>query len=319
VADEKSRLGPNLRIREESRVAPIAQSVAYRSDRPVEDINEMTISSVSDVPYSGLRSLKSTAWEDLTSGLSKTGLWGRMGWLDVKRKYRRTMLGPFWTSITLGVYVLSVGLLGAGLWHQNIREYLPFLVSGMVVWMLVSTIISDSCLVLITGQILFRNVRFEFSIFAYALVWRNFIIFLHNLIVYVLVAVPLKPELLGWPVLLAIPGTLLVLVNGVWLAVLVGMLCLRFRDVPPLVTTALQISMLITPLFWPPDSLSGSGRIIFVGLNPIYHLIEVVRAPLLGSVPAMTSYAAVVLTATGGWLLTYYAFRRFRSRIAYWS
>jgi ABC-type polysaccharide/polyol phosphate export permease len=85
------------------------------------------------------------------------------------------------------------------------------------------------------------------------------------------------------------------------------------------VITALQISMLITPLFWPPESLSGSDRAIFVDINPIYHLLEVVRAPLLGNVPSQTSYLAVVLMATVGWLVTYFAFERFRSRITYWS
>ena len=143
--------------------------------------------------------------------------------------------------------------------------------------------------------------------------------FLHNLIVYVLIAVPLKPDLVGWPVLLAVPGIFLVLINGVWLSLLIGMVCLRFRDVQPLVLTALQISMLITPLFWPPESLTGSGRAIFVDLNPIYHLLEVVRAPLLGNVPAPTSYLAVVGMAAVGWFVTYFAFERFRSRITYWS
>jgi ABC-type polysaccharide/polyol phosphate export permease len=133
------------------------------------------------------------------------------------------------------------------------------------------------------------------------------------------IAVPLKPGLIGWAVLLAIPGVILILINGVWLALLIGMLCLRFRDVQPLVATGLQISMLITPLFWPPESLSGSGRAVFVEFNPIYHLIEVVRAPLLGNVPGIASYAAVMLIAVGGWLLTYFAFERFRSRITYWS
>jgi ABC-type polysaccharide/polyol phosphate export permease len=277
----------------------------------------MTSSSAPETP--GLRALTSTAWEDLTGGLAKTELWGRLGWLDVKRRYRRTMLGPFWTSISLAVYVLSVGLLGAGLWHQNIHEYLPFLVSGMIVWTLVSAVVAESCGMLIMGQSLFRNIRFEFSIFAYALVWRSFIVFLHNLVVYVLIVVSLKPDLLGWAVLLAIPGVALVLINGAWLALLIGMLCLRFRDVQPLVNTVLQILMLITPLFWPPESLSGSGRFVFVEFNPIYHLLEVVRAPLLGNIPAMTSYAAVTVIAAGGWLLTYFVFERFRSRITYWS
>ncbi len=278
----------------------------------------MTMSSVPNIPYPRLRTLTSTAWEDLAGGFSKSDLWGRMGWLDVKRRYRRTLLGPFWTSISLAVYIASVGILGAGLWHQNIHEYLPFLVSGMIVWYLVSTIIGEACVVLVSGQGLFRNIRFEFSIFAYALVWRNFIVFLHNLVVYVLV-LPLKPALLGWTVLLALPGTCLVLINGVWLALLIGMLCLRFRDVQPLVATGLQIAMLITPLFWPPESLTGSVRFLFVSFNPIYHLLEVVRAPMLGNIPAMTSYLAVTLMAAGGWLLTYFVFKRFRNRITYWS
>jgi ABC-type polysaccharide/polyol phosphate export permease len=279
----------------------------------------MTISSEPEIPHPGLRALTSTAWEDLAGGLSRSELWGRLGWLDVRRRYRRTMLGPFWTSISLAVYVISVGLLGAGLWRQNIHEYLPFLVSGMIVWMMVSTTIGESCNLLITGQSLFRCIRFEFSIFAYALVWRNFIVFLHNLVVYVLVAVPLKPDLVGWTVLLAAPGVFLVLINGVWLALLIGMLCLRFRDVQPLVVTSLQISMLITPLFWPPESLEGSGRAVFVDFNPIYHLLEVVRAPLLGNVPTLTTYVVVILMATAGWSLTYRVFERFRSRITYWS
>jgi ABC-type polysaccharide/polyol phosphate export permease len=279
----------------------------------------MTILSTPKIPYTELRTLTSTAREDLAVGLSKTDLWGRLGWLDVKRRYRRTTLGPFWTSISLAFYVISVGLVGAGLWRQNIHEYIPYLVSGMIVWMLVSTIINESCGLLIAGQTLFRNIRFEYSVFAYALVWRNFLIFLHNLVVYVVVAIPLNPTILGWQLLLAVPGVFLVLVNGVWLALLIGMICLRFRDVQPLVSTFLQIAMLITPLFWPPDSLPGSARLVFVYVNPIFHLLEVVRAPLLGRIPEFSSYMAVVFIGVCGWLLTLVVFERFRSRIAYWS
>ena len=129
------------------------------------DINDINV---------GLRSLETTATEDLLRGFSKRELWGRLGWLDVKRRYRRTTIGPFWTSITLAIYVVSVGTVGAALWHQDIYEYLPFLVSGMIVWTLVSSIIVESCNLLIAGQPLFRSIRFDYSILAYALVWRNF-------------------------------------------------------------------------------------------------------------------------------------------------
>ena len=135
----------------------------------------------------GLRTLVETASGDLLRGFRRRELWGRLGWLDVKRRYRRTTIGPFWTSITLAIYVLTVGTVGAAIWHQNIYDYLPFLVSGMIVWTLVSSIIIESCNLFITGQSLFRSIRFDYSILSYALVWRNFLVLLHNFVIYFLV------------------------------------------------------------------------------------------------------------------------------------
>jgi ABC-type polysaccharide/polyol phosphate export permease len=277
----------------------------------------MTISSVPGA--SGLRSLALTAGQDLLGGLWKTELWGRLGWLEVKRRYRRTLLGPFWTSISLAMYVVAVGVVGAGLWHQDIREYLPFLISGMVAWLLVSTIISEACSLLVTGHALFRNVTFEYSILAYALVWRNLIVFVHNLAVYVVIVGILHPDLIGWTALLAAPGIILVAINGVWIALLCGMFCLRFRDVTQLIASLLQISMLITPIFWPPETLTGTRRAVFVETNPLFHMVDIVRAPLLGKVPGPISYLVVAVISVGGWYVTYAVFRHFRKRIAYWS
>ena len=260
-----------------------------------------------------------TAAGDLLRGLYRRELWGRLGWLDVRRRYRRTTIGPFWTSITLAVYVGAVGTVGASIWHQNIHDYLPFLVSGMVTWTLVSSIITESCGMFISGQALFRNICFEYSILAYALVWRVFLVFLHNLIVYFAVVLILKPSVLGLTALLAIPGIFLILANGVWVALLCGMLCLRFRDVPPLIAAVLQIAMLITPLFWPADTLAGMREFVFVELNPLYHVLDVVRAPMLGELPHLTSYVFMIGMTIGGWWLTYEMFARFRKRIAYWS
>jgi homopolymeric O-antigen transport system permease protein len=267
----------------------------------------------------GLRSLSETAADDLLRGLRKRELWGRLGWLDVRRRYRRTMIGPFWTSITLAIYVLTVGTVGAAIWHQDIYDYIPFLVSGMIVWTLVSSIITDSCGMFIAGQSLFRNIRFEYSILSYALVWRNFLVLLHNFVVYFLAVLVLKPSLLTFTALLAIPGLALVLINGLWVSLLFGIICLRFRDVPPLVSSALQIAMLVTPLFWPADTLTGMKRFVFVELNPLYHVVDVVRGPLVGRVPEAASYTVMVVLAIGGWWLTYAVFKRFRKRIAYWS
>jgi ABC-type polysaccharide/polyol phosphate export permease len=261
----------------------------------------------------------SAAWKDLVGGWFKFQLWGRIGWLDIKRRYRRTVIGPFWSSMTLAFYTIAVGIVGAGLWHQNMHDYLPYLSSGMVVWTMISMIIMESCNLFILGHALLRNVSFEYSALAYALVWRNLIIFAHNLVIYVLIALLLKPQLLTPVALIALPGLALDLVNGVWIALLGGMLCLRFRDVQPLVQIAIQILMLVTPIFWTPVSLAGARRILFVDLNPIYCMIDVVRAPLLGDLPELSSYLFVIGLTVAGWGVAYGVFRKFHPRISYWS
>lgn len=259
------------------------------------------------------------AWRDIVDGLFRFHLWGRIGWLDIKRRYRRTVIGPFWSTLTLAVYILAVGTVGAGLFKHDPSTYLPYLTSGMIVWTMLSTVILESCMMLVAGNALFRNVRFEYSVLAYALTWRNFVILLHNMIIFIIIALIFKRDVFGYNLIYFIPSIALILLNSVWIALLCGVICLRFRDVQPLVQTFIQISMLITPIFWTPENLSGTLRLLFAQFNPIYRLIDIVRAPLMGQVPTAASYIAVSVITIVGWLVAYLTFRHFRKRIPYWS
>lgn len=266
-----------------------------------------------------LAPVTTTPVRDLIDGLLSWRLWGRLGWLEVKRRYRRTVIGPFWSAISLGVFVLALGSVGSGLWNRQAADYLPFLAAGMVVWVLISTIITESCGLFIQGTNLYRQMRLNYSTMAYALVYRNLVVFGHNLLVYVLMYLAVGKYALTADVLYAVPGLALVLLNGAWVALLLGLFCLRFRDLQQLINTLVQIALFVTPIFWPPESLQGKGRIVFVDLNPLFHFIEVVRAPLLGRVPPLETWVFVVLMTIAGWAVTVALFGRFRGRIAYWG
>jgi ABC-type polysaccharide/polyol phosphate export permease len=264
--------------------------------------------------------LHKSAGRDLIDGARRVELWARLGWMEVKRRYRRTVIGPFWSVISLAVLVITIGTVGVGLWNQDPHAYVPYLTAGMVAWMLISTSLAEACSVFIGNANLFRNARCDFSLLAYALIWRNLLVFVHHLAVYALVALALAPHLLLNPAtLLLVPGLALLALNGVWITLLLGMACLRFRDIQQVVASALQIGLFVTPILWPAEQLAGSGRLVFVHLNPLHHCIELVRAPLLGTVPAAASYLAVAGLAVVGWLVTYVVLGRFRARIPYWS
>lgn len=259
------------------------------------------------------------AWEDLVGGLRKYDLWGRLGWLEIKRRYRRTMMGPFWACITLLIFVMVIGSVGSGLLSRQTADYLPFLVAGMIVWVMLQSTLMESVNVFVAGSGLIRQMNFEYSILVYALVWRNLIVFAHNLLVYLLILLIFAPGKLGFANLLAIPGLIVMAVNCAWISALLGMLSMRFRDLQQLVVSIVQVAMFVTPLFWSPENLGGMRRFFFVDLNPLYHLLTIVRDPLLGGkLPPVSSCLAVVLITVAGWTLTYVMFARFRKRIAYW-
>jgi ABC-type polysaccharide/polyol phosphate export permease len=146
-------------------------------------------------------------------------------------------------------------------------------------------------------------------------VWRNCGL-LHNLVIMLVVLWVFE----RWPgplgLLSFLGGLALVLANGVWVALLLGLICARFRDVPPIVGSTMQLTFFITPIIWHPSLLPGRQRVI--DWNPFYHFIELVRAPMLGGqVSAVTWSVALGITAAG-WIVTFLVLLRYRRRIAYW-
>jgi ABC-type polysaccharide/polyol phosphate export permease len=213
-------------------------------------------------PSEPLRRLLITAAQDLAGGLRQWRLWGRLGWLEVRRRYSRTVIGPFWSAISLAMFVLALGSVGTGLWNKQASEYVPFLAAGMVVWVTMSTIIVESCALFISGSNMVRQMQFNYSVMVYALVWRNFIVFAHNLIVFVLACIVFGKNPFSWATVLVVPGLALLIVNCVWISLLLGMFCLRFRDVQQLVAGLIQIAMFVTPIFWPPEDMHAPWHVV---------------------------------------------------------
>lgn len=269
---------------------------------------------------SGLRPLVTLARHDLINGMRRWDVFTRLGWLDIKRRYRRTMIGPLWGTLNLTVFIVAMGTVGGGLFNQNVADYLPFLAAGMIAWVLISSIITEACSLFIVGQSLVSQMKLDYSILVYALVWRNFITFLHNVGAFFVVVLIFVPSHLTLWTLLIIPGILILLLNGVWMTLLLGMVCLRFRDLQQAVATFMQIGLFITPVLWPPESLQGTTRrFIFVDCNPFHYLIEIIRAPLLGTFPNLQALLSAIVMLVAGSVLTYFVFDYFRKRIAYWA
>lgn len=206
---------------------------------------------------------------DIVQGVANWRMWARLGWQENKRRYRRTVIGPFWTTLSLGVFILTLGIVWSQLWQQDPKAYLPFLASGMVVWSLTGTMINEGCLAFVSSDNLIKSMSVNYTLLACTVVWRNMIVLAHNIVIFIGTAV-YGGVAINWNTLLALPGVAVIALNGVWICILLGTICARFRDVQQIVGMILQLAMFVTPIFWSADQL-GQRFMAFVDYNALYH------------------------------------------------
>jgi ABC-2 type transport system permease protein/lipopolysaccharide transport system permease protein len=252
---------------------------------------------------------------DIRKGWRRRELWTTLGLHDVRQRYRRSTLGPFWITISMGVMVFALGLLYGQIFGQDLDEYLPFLAAGFVIWGLISTMILSGCSCFISAEGMIRQLNAPVSIYAYREIWSSLIAFAHNIWIFVAVAWWYGVDF-NWNSILAVPALLILLVNGIWMSLFFGLLSARFRDVPLIIASVVQVLFFLTPIIWRPEMLPG--RALFLDLNPFYHMVEIIRAPMLGHSPALESWLAVFLIAVVGWAITLFFYSAYRWRIAYW-
>lgn len=258
----------------------------------------------------------SVVLDDFLDGVMNWRMWGYLGSQEIRRRYRRTTIGPFWTTLSLGIFIFTLGVLWAQLWKQDPKTYLPFLCSGMVVWTLIGAIITEGCSVFISAEGLIKQLRFPYTLLSCSVVWRNMLAFFHNLLIFLAVMIYARVPI-TWATLLAVPALILIFVNGIWAVTLLGLFCSRFRDIQQVIGSALQVLMFVTPIFWAPNQL-GERFLAFVDYNVLYHFVDILRSPLLGRPPGHLSWVVAVVVTVVGWSATLYLFSRFRRRVPYW-
>ena len=260
------------------------------------------------------------ALQDLVEGARAFHLWGLLGWQDIRLRYRRSTLGPFWLTISMGAMVGGLGLLYGGLFKLEPADYLPFLAAGFLLWGLLSGLVEEGCATFTSAEGIIKQVNLPLSVHMFRAAFRNLVIFGHNAVVYVATAVLFAVQP-GWAGLLVLPGLVLFCLNGLWMGLLVAIVSARFRDVAQIVATVMRFSFFLTPIIWKPELMSNRASFLdesILYFNPFFHLIELVRGPMLGQTPGLVSWLAALGMALGGWLVTLLMYRRYRRRIAYW-
>lgn len=264
------------------------------------------------------------AFKDFRGGFSQRELWLSLGWQDIKQRYRRSVLGPFWITIATGVQAAAIGLLYAALLDQPIKDYLPYVAVGIIVWNVINASILEGSDVFIANEGLIKQLPSALSVHVYRLVWRQLLFFAHNMLIYLVVLVAFGVwEKLHWTAIFAIPALGLLFLNAMWVSIVFGIFSTRYRDIAPILGSLTLMLFVLTPVMWNTKSLEAQGgqvseRAKLAEIVPTFHYLEIVRAPLLGDDQHLYHWVIVGTITVIGWIVAIFAMKQFRSRVPYW-
>ncbi|MFC0454492.1 ABC transporter permease [Rhodococcus jostii] len=264
------------------------------------------------------------AFKDLRDGFAQRELWLSLGWQDIKQRYRRSVIGPFWITIATGVQAAAMGILYSALLDIPLDEFLPYVTVGLIVWNLISASILEGSEVFIANEGLIKQLPSALSVHVYRLVWRQLLLFAHNLVIYVVMLFAFGVwRHLTWLSLAAIPAIALIVVNAAWVSIMFGIFSTRYRDIAPILGSMTLLLFVLTPIMWTTQSLEAQGgqaaeRVKLAELNPLFHYLDIVRAPMIGQDQQAYHWYIVLAITVVGWTAAILALRKYRARVPYW-
>ncbi|MCW8445042.1 ABC transporter permease [Fluoribacter gormanii] len=251
---------------------------------------------------------------DLFDSIKKWKLWTYLGWNDIKIRYRGSVLGPFWITASMLVIIVAFSVVYSRLFHQSIAEYVPFFTTGYLVWVLISAALAESCNTFVEASLLINEIKLPYILYVFRLTWRHVIIFFHNALVYCAVALYFQVPL-NWAIVYVIPGLLLIILNLISAGLILSILGTKYRDIPPIINSLIQVMFFITPISWNANLLPNSAIIVF---NPLNYFIDLIRMPLLGQVPGLVTWNTCISITIILSCISFTLFARFRRNIPFW-
>jgi lipopolysaccharide transport system permease protein len=259
-------------------------------------------------------------WErclaDMAPFYTRNVTWRALAAGDIRSKYRRTLLGPWWITATNAFTAVIMGLIAGRFLGADMKSYLPHFMVSMTIWNFISSSLNESCYVIISAGGMIKAVEMPLLVHIMRMVHRNLIIFLHNMAIIPFIWL-IYPWPIGFQTLLAPVGLLIIYIAVVAGSMVISMVCVRYRDVPPVMASVLQLLFFVSPIIWVPEHIK-SGE-LFVALNPVAYLLAVTRDPIMGVSPHLMTWIGAVGFVAVSTVAMAYIYTRYRSRVVFWA
>jgi ABC-type polysaccharide/polyol phosphate export permease len=234
---------------------------------------------------------------------------------DLKIKYRKTILGPWWNVITNIIFLTILSLLWSKILNLPIRDYIGHVYIGLIIWIYLNEVINSS-LSLLTDKYsnYYKNSFIPLLTLNLRNIFLNFIIFLHNLPLIIIFMILNSAEIRDYFLLFI--GLVFLFINSFWLSIIVTFFGTRYLDVKALLIGLMTLGTLITPIMWKKEMLGKYSELIY--LNPFAHFIDIIRDPVINNSLNIYLILTNFIFSVIGFLIVFILLKFKGHRIVFW-
>lgn len=206
--------------------------------------------------------------------------WCYLGFQDIRMRYRRSLLGPWWVTLSNLIMIAVLGILWSSLLKKPLSEFLPFFAIGYIIWQWISAIFFEATQGFVPFKVIMTQVNLPLCSYILRINFRQIIILAHNIIVIGLALIYANQSISFINFFVSLFGLFTLACNLFFLSIIIIIFCTRFQDMAKVFETFIQIAFFFTPILWSPSLLEGN-YLFFIDFNIFYHWIEAIRVPFL--------------------------------------
>lgn len=240
-----------------------------------------------------------------------------LGASDIKKRYTRSKIGQFWLTISLAVNIGVMGFVWAYLFKMPIKEYLPFLAAGTIIWGYISSCILEGTNLYVSATPYLQALNLPKLIYVNSLFVRNIIVLFHNLIVLIPILLFCSDHISFGDICASFIGFIVITLFLYPTVMILSLIGLRFRDFANIMGSLMQIVFYLTPIMWKVSLMPARFQDYLV-LNPFAVFLSICRNPLFSTEISINYLLAAAIYIVLAWAVAFPFYSKFKSRITYW-
>lgn len=201
---------------------------------------------------------------------------------DLINRFKWSHIGSLWPLVSFAIYSLAVSIVYSKVFNLDLKNYLPYITSGIAAWTFVQAFLSEGVNLYFTFKGLIVNVKIPYWVYHLALAIKvSLLLGLQIPVILIVKAIfgqDFFPGILFLPISLIFIGLI-----GITTSRILAIIGAIWRDFAHLIPSVITIFTLITPILFPITLLEKAKWLY--EFNPFFYLVSVVRDPIAGTIP----------------------------------